>query len=157
MTSWAEFDRAAPDLASAGRRLLVGPDGVAIGFLATVGSSSKPHISPVCPVFCGHHLYLVAGARTPKLRDLRASDAFSLHAFLGEEDEEFQVSGFSAEVFDPGERAAVHEAIPFGAFKKDDPIFRLIIERALWVYWERAGKPDTKAIRRRWPPGRGAA
>jgi hypothetical protein len=79
-----------------------------------------------------------------------------LHAFLGKNDEEFQVSGFSAEIVDPGERVAVHEAIPYGAFKKDDPIFRLTIERALWISWERAGKPDTKPKRRRWPPGRGA-
>ena len=33
--SWAEFEQAAPEQAAAGRRLLVGADGVAIGFLAT--------------------------------------------------------------------------------------------------------------------------
>ena len=33
-----------------------------------------------------------------------------------------------------------------------DPIFRLAVERALWVYWECVGQPDTKPIRRRWPP-----
>ena len=43
------------------------------------------------------------------------------------------------------------------AFKTTDPIFRLSVERALWVYWERAGQPDTKAVRRRWPPDRGVA
>ena len=49
--------------------------------------------------------------------------------------------------------AAVHAAIPFASFDRADPIFRLGIERALWVYWERAGKPDTKAVRRRWSAG----
>jgi len=48
-------------------------------------------------------------------------------------------------------RSAVHAAIPFAAFSTTDPIFRFFIVRALWVCWERAGQPDTKAIRRRWP------
>jgi hypothetical protein len=45
----------------------------------------------------------------------------------------------------------VHDAIPFPSFQRTDPIFRLSVERALWVYWERAGQPDTRAVRRRWP------
>jgi hypothetical protein len=151
MKSWGEFERAAPGFAAAGRRLLVGEDGVAIGFLATSSASGTPRLAPVCPIFCGDQLYLSAGARTPKVRDLRANGAFTLHAFLGQNDEEFQISGSSTEVIDPPERSAVHAAIPFAAFKKDDPVFRLAIERALWVYWERVGEPDTRAVRRRWP------
>jgi hypothetical protein len=151
MASWTEFERVAPDFASTGRRLLVGADGVAIAFLATVSPPGTPHLAPVCPIFCGGHLYLSAGTRTPKVRDLRAGSPFTLHAFLGENDEEFQVSGSASEVIDPAERTAVHETIPFAAFQKDDPIFRLSIERALWVYWESVGQPGTKAIRKRWP------
>jgi hypothetical protein len=74
-----------------------------------------------------------------------------LHAFLAAQDEELQLAGGALEVHDPAERAAVHAAILFPAFKTTDPIFRLAIERALWVYWERVGQPDTKAVRRRWP------
>jgi ribosomal protein S18 acetylase RimI-like enzyme len=119
----------------------------------------------VCPIFRGEHLYLSVGAHTPKARDLRERSGWALHAFLGESDEELQLSGQAAEVHDAGERAAVHDAIPFAAFQRDDPIFRLDLERALWVHWERAGQPDTVAVRRRWPdagrrpeaPGREAA
>ncbi len=156
--SWVEFERDAPEFSAAGRRLLVGSDGVAIAFLATVSLRGVPRLTPVCPIFCGDHLYLSAAARTPKASDLRASQTYALHAFLAENDEEFQISGSAAEVRDAPERSAVHDAIPFPAFKRDDPIFRLSIERALWVYWERVGKPDTKAVRRRWrcaaTPGR---
>ena len=151
MASWAEFQRLAPDFAGAARRLLIGSDGVAIAFLATVTQANAPRLAPVCPIFCGDHVYLSAGARTPKVRDLREKQVYAIHAFLGENDEEFQFSGTSSEVTDSRERAAVHEAIPFAAFSKRDPIFRLEIERALWVYWERAGRPDTRAIRKRWP------
>jgi hypothetical protein len=155
MASWSEFEAAALDFAAAGRRLFVGSDGVAIGFLASVGARGLPHLSPVCPIFAGEHLYLSTGAHTPKARDLRDSGAFVLHAFLAANDEEFQLAGRALEVHDPAERSAVHAAIPFAAFKTSDPIFRLSLERALWVYWERVGQPDTKAVRRRWPPNRG--
>ena len=150
MSSWTEFARQAPDFAEAGRRRLVGADGVAIGFLATVSARGKPRLAPVCPIFCEDYLYLSAGGHTPKVGDLRARGAFVLHAFLGANDEEFQVSGNATEVIESTERSAVHRAIPFKAFDRVDPIFRLTIDRVLWVYWERVGEPGTKPIRRRW-------
>ena len=149
--SFAAFEAAAPDFAAAARRLFVGADGVAIGFLATVSARGLPHLSPVCPIFCGEGLYLSAGAHTPKANDLHASGAWVLHAFLAANDEELQLAGRAVEVGDAGERAAVHAAIPFKAFQKSDPIFRLELERALWVFWERVGQPDTRPVRRRWP------
>jgi hypothetical protein len=159
VASWSEFETSAPEFGAAARRLFVGADGVAIGFLATASARGAPHLSPVCPIFAGEHVYLSAGARTPKVADLRASGAYVLHAFLAANDEEFQLAGRALEVHDPSERAAVHAAIPFAAFQSADPIFRLGIERALWVHWERVGQPDTKAVRRRWPrdpsPGAG--
>jgi hypothetical protein len=150
MTSWSEFAAAAPEFAAAARRLLVGPDGVAIGFLATASAQAVPHLGPVCPIFCGEALYLSAGARTPKVHDLRETAHYVLHAFLGAGDEEIQLAGRAGEIESDTERDAVHAAIPFAAFQRSDPIFRLSIERALWVHWERVGQPDTRAVRRRW-------
>jgi hypothetical protein len=151
VASWAEFESAAPEFGAAGRRLFVDADDVAIGFLATVSERSAPHLGPVCPIFCGAHLYLSAGAHTPKVADLRSRGAYVLHAFLAANDEEFQVAGRATEVDDPVERSAVHAAIPFKSFKRSDPIFCFAIDRAVWVYWERVGRPDTRAVRRRWP------
>jgi hypothetical protein len=150
MPSFAAFEAAAPDFAAAARRLLVGADGVAIGLLATASAGGRPHLAPVCPVFCDDELHVVATARSPKTADLRATGVYVLHAFLGAHDEELQLAGRAVEVREASERAAVHAAIPFAAFERSDPIFRLGIERALWVYWERAGQADTKAVRRRW-------
>jgi hypothetical protein len=149
-TGWADLESGAPEFSAAGRRLMVGEDGVAIAFLATAGRHGGPHLSPVCPIFCGSDLYLSAGERTPKVRDLREGKCYVLHAFLGEHDEEFQIAGRATEVTDASERRAVHDAIPFPAFEPEDPIFRLSVQRALWVFWERAGRPDTRAVRRRW-------
>ncbi len=150
MASWAEFEASTSEFAEAGRRLLVGADGVAIAFLATVSAAGSPHLSPVCPIFCGGRLYLSVGARTPKRRGLGDRGAYVLHAFLGENDEEFQIAGRAREVKDDGERAAVHQAIPFPAFQAEDPIFELQVERCLWCWWENAGQPDTRPVRRRW-------
>jgi len=149
-TGWSAFEHAAPDLAAAGRRLLTGKDGVAIGFLATVSATQVLHLAPVCPIFRAGSLYLSAGGPTPKTADLRAAKRYVLHALLGAHDEEFQVAGHATEVLDAGERASVHAAIRFGAFNRADPVFHLHVERALWVYWERVGQPDTKPTRRRW-------
>ena len=149
--SWAGFAAAAPDFAAATRRRLhAGIDGVAIGFLATSDATARPHLAPVCPIFCADDLYVIAGAASPKTRDLRATGAFVLHAFLGANDEETQVAGRGEEVLDAAERAAVHAAVRFAAFKRGDPIFRLAIARALWVHWEHVGRPDTFPVRRRW-------
>ncbi len=153
MSSWAEFAKEAADLAGAAKRRLVGSDGVAIGFLATVSAHGKPRLAPVCPIFCGDHLYICAVGHTSKVHELRRQHAYVLHAFLGSNDEEVQVGGTAIEVLDLTERAAVHKAIPFKSFYVKDPIFRLTIDRALWVYWERSGEPDTKPIRQRWKSG----
>jgi hypothetical protein len=107
MASWAEFESAAPELGAAGRRLLIGADGVAIGFLASASAGGVAHLSPVCPIFGGENLYVSAGAHTPKAADLGATGRYVLHAFLGAHDEEFQVAGRAGEVVDPAERSAV--------------------------------------------------
>ncbi len=149
--SWGGFEAAAPDFAGAlHRRLHAGIDGVAIAYLATVSAAGHPHLSPVCPIFCGDGVYVIAGAASPKTSDLRATGRYVLHAFQGANDEETQVAGPAHEVLSQDERLAVHAAVRFAAFKRDDPIFALGIERALWTYWENVAKPDTRPVRRRW-------
>lgn len=147
--NWDDFARAAPDFAAAGKRLLVKDNDVAIGFLATV--HRRLHLAPVCPIFCPPGIYLSAGGTTPKRSDLERDGRYVLHAFLGENDEEFRVSGRAALVTDEAERARVHAAIRFGAFNRADPIFRFDVDGAMWGHWENVGKPGTKPIRRVWP------
>lgn len=146
---WEAFAAQAPEMAAAARRLFGEDRGDAIGFLATVAADGRPHLAPVCPVFCEGRLYLSVAAASPKRRDLEADGRFVLHAFLGEADEELQLAGRGVRVDDASERAAVHAAIRF-TFRPDDPVFRLGLERALHAWWERPGQPGTRAVRRRW-------
>jgi hypothetical protein len=59
--------------------------------------------------------------------------------------------GMTTEVTSTEEQNAVHEAIPYGSFDPSHPIFQLSITRAIWVWWENAGQPDTCDVRRAWP------
>ena len=70
-----------------------------------------------------------------------------LHAALGEKDEELQLAGRAQRVDAAALRARVHADIPF-QFEVSDPIFRLGVERCLWGFWENAGQPGTRPVRR---------
>jgi general stress protein 26 len=149
--SWAEFREQAPDIAQ-NAATLFSPDGEApIAFMATVSESGRAHLSPVNPVFCGDDVYLSAGAHTPKSKDLATDGSYVLHAFLGASDEEFQVSGHVELVTDEADRTQVHEAIQVPSFDPDDPIFRLLISRALSSTW--VLDRDPQAIKKTWRAG----
>ncbi len=151
---WAEFERAAPDFAAAGIRLLTQHDGIAIGFIATVHQAL--HLAPVCPIFCERGVYLSVGASTPKRRDLDRDGRYVLHAFLAADDEEFRIAGRAEPINDSQLCSRVHQAIRFGAFDRDDPIYHLRIESSMWGYWEQVGRPGTRPVRRHWRARAGA-
>ena len=108
--SWGNFKIKSPELAKSGERLLKGNGEVAIGFLSTC-TINKPHIAPVCPIFCAADIYICAAEKSPKTKDLRRGGNYTLHAFLGKNDEEFQTSGKVREVIGEEERASL---APFG-------------------------------------------
>ncbi|MGD8417990.1 MAG: pyridoxamine 5'-phosphate oxidase family protein [Pseudomonadales bacterium] len=145
--SWQAFAAAAPDIAAVGTSLLYRPDAGEVGILATVDGHGRPRVAPVCPIFSGEGVYLSVGAHTPKVRDLTTNGRYALHALVGADDLEFQIGGTARLVQEPTERAAVVAAIPFPSFDADDPIFELLIERALVVTWQ---KPATRGRRQSW-------
>ena len=147
---WSEFAAEAPELAEIGRGLLWRADQGIAAILATE-SPSGPHVAPVCPIFAATSgqadLYLLVGADTPKHRHLRGSGRYALHAPVGADDLEFQIGG-CAELVELAEmRAAVLGAIPFPSFDPADPIYELLIERALGVSWAQPGVPRKQVWR----------
>lgn len=143
---WAEFEAATPEIAAVGKRLLYAPDHGEVGLLATVDAAGAPRLAPVCPIFRDPGIYLLVGKGTPKRRHLDAAGTYAMHALVGADDEEFQFSGNVRLVTQATERDAVIEAIPFSAYDATDPIYELLIERALNVTWSTPGEP----IRRSW-------
>ena len=87
----ARLEQEAPELTRRGRRLFGGES--AIGFLSTGARNARPRIAPVSPIFALHDLYLSIEKDTPKRFDLLNDGRYMLHAFLGKDDEEFQVPG----------------------------------------------------------------
>ena len=110
-------------------------------FLAWNGSGGEPALAPVCPIFSGAGVFVLAARGTPKVACLRADPRYALHAQVGADDCEFRISGVVAEVSDPGRHAAVLDDIPFPNFDPEDPLFECLIERALAVTWA-AGNPS---------------
>lgn len=143
---WSEFYRAAPDIAAMGRRLLYRPDRGEVAILATVDRRGAPRVAPVCPVFAGTGLYVLASAGTPKIPQLQRDPRFALHAQVDADDLEFQIAGRVRLLDSATERAKVLDAVPFDSFDPDDPIFELLIGSALAVSWP---APDSPA-RLRW-------
>ena len=144
VVSWSEFERAAPELAAVGRELLYRPDCGEVGILATVDAAGSPRVAPVCPIFSDAGIYLSVRAHTPKCRHLKGDGRYALHALVGGDDLEFQISGRVRLVGDADERRRVIAAIPFPSFGVDDPIFELEIERALVVSWPEGGERGDK-------------
>jgi hypothetical protein len=147
--NWGEFERRAPLHVAAGRRLLCGAGEVGLGYLATMNCELSPRFAPICPILFEEGLYLCVARLSPKRRDLRDPRHYTLHAPLGESDEEFQISGDAAEVTDPSSVQRIQGAIHF-SFRTSDPIFELHIDRCHWARWENVGKPNTRAVRQLW-------
>jgi len=101
-------------------------------------------VAPVTPIFCPPGIYLSVGAHTPKLGHLEVNGRYALHGLVGADDLEFQISGPVRRVDDAAEREAVIAAIPFPHYNTADPIYELLIERALLVTWPVPGERGHK-------------
>lgn len=152
---WGHFEAAAAELAAVGRQLLHRPDRGEVGILATLDDRGRPRLAPVCPIFIGEGIYLSVGAHTPKFGDLQRNPAYALHAQVGADDLEFQIRGDARQVEDRAERANVIAAIPFPSYNPSDPIFELLIRRALVVTWTEGATGRQKQIWCAPPPEQG--
>ena len=140
MHQWRELAELSPRITEVGESLLRRDDQGEVALLATVNPVGDAAIAPVCPIFTGTGIYLLISAQTPKHQHLKDHGNYALHAQVGADDLEFQISGVAREIMEDELRQVVIEAIPFPDFDRNDPIFELLIKRALTVTWS-AGKP----------------
>ena len=139
MQRWSQFEQAAPGIAGAGRALLYHPERGEVAILATVDAAGQPWVAPICPIFAGDGIYVLAGAATPKAAHLSANGRYALHAMVGADDTEFQIRGAARQVQDEEERRRIIDAITFDSFDSGDPIYEFLIDRALAVTWPEPG------------------
>ncbi len=143
MRRWNEFAETCPEMAEIGLALLYRPTAGEVAILATVDGRGNPAVSPCCPIFSGAGMYVLAGAATPKVRHLRRSGRYALHAQVGADDLEFQLAGEVREVSDPDERGRIIRDVTFPSYDARDPIFEFLISRALTVCYP-AGQPPVR-------------
>jgi len=141
MTSWAAFERSAPELAAAGRQLFY-QYGVGLAFLATVRPDGGPRLHPICVIAADGGLFAFL---VPSLKrdDLERGGQYALHAMLPEAvDDEFYVTGVATRVDDP-ERTARVAAAYQNPVQPAEQLFEFSIERALLARYQFRGE---------WPP-----
>ncbi len=148
MVTWAEFAKAAPDLAERGAQRL----GVGVAFIATTAKDGSPRVHPFTPLIGGGRLLALIAKHTVKYRNLLRDPRCAIHAVLGEDDEEFLVIARAAASDDWATRMqAAIEARKINMTSRNDAAFEFEIERAHWAVWEGLGTPDIRKISKRWP------
>lgn len=143
MSTWSEFEAAAPALASFGWQILrrsgsASNDGD--GLLATVRGDLPPRIHPVSVAIVDGHLYAFI-LQSAKLRDLEQDGRYALHAILDPAaPDEFMIRGHARRT----DGAAREAAIAVWSFTPDETyiLFELLVESAVVG---RRGPDD-------WPP-----
>jgi hypothetical protein len=142
MTSWGEFQAAAPDIAAEGRRLM-DARGHGSVLLATVRGDAPPRIHPISVAIVDGRLYAFIIVGAAKHTDLAEDGRYAVHTHQDPEaPSELMLRGHSRLVDDPGVRAGVAAGWTFEA---DDgySLFEFDIEQAVLGVRETADE---------WPP-----
>jgi pyridoxamine 5'-phosphate oxidase-like protein len=147
MSDWSSFEAAAPELASAGHRLLF-RTGSGSGLLATVRDDEPPRINPVSVGIVEGRLLLFVIVGSAKERDLLEDGRYALHAHQDRQaPDEFLVRGRAREVIARGLRDAAAAVWPFTVTDDYRP-FELDISSAL--LGERPTADDWPPVYRSW-------
>jgi hypothetical protein len=170
VSTWAEFEAEAPDVAMFARRLWPGVvaldrgDSVparvatfAVAYLATVRRDGAPRLHPFCPIIAGGRLFAAIPIRSPKGHDLRRDPRCVVHAMPGPDDDELCVRAIANEVAADSEagvlvRNVVARSGVGGMIESAsrDPLFEFDIQQVDVATWVNIGQPGTHAVRRHW-------
>lgn len=149
MLNWAEFAKAAPEIAEAGLAL-TDPNEVAL--LATVSAEGRPRIHPFVLKFVEGRAVAFILRTSPKKRDLDERGFYTVHAQPGPEDEEFMISGKAICIHEEADfRTRALKAMGFVTEADEGEIlYEFLIDRALWTRWLDFGTPDHRPDRKIW-------
>lgn len=140
-SSWAVMAGACPELAEAGRSILLAR-GEGFGYLSTVRPDGGPRVHPVTVVFALDGLWVFL-APSPKQRDLERDDRFALNSFPAPEGlDEFHLTGRARREDDPAVRTEVIAAM-VRPFSRPWSLFELRLETAMYAAYDRPHQ---------WPP-----
>jgi hypothetical protein len=133
MSTWAEFEQAAPELAAAGRERI---ERHGFMLLGTIRRDGTPRISPVEVRIVEGRLAMCIVRGSAKERDVRRDPRVVLHSpMLNADDpnEEFKLRGRLVEVTDP----RLREAAALWTAPPEFDVFALDTETAALVAWSK--------------------
>jgi len=147
MTTWQGFADAAPDLVERGAALL----GVGVAYIATTSRDGSPRVHPFTPLLEGGRLLALIGKHTVKYGNLLRDPRCSVHAVLGESDEEFMIVARVVLSDDSSTRMqAAIAARRITMTSKNDVAFEFMIERAHSAIWKGLGTPGIHRVAKKW-------
>jgi hypothetical protein len=135
MPSWSEFERQAPEMAEAGRKLLY-QHGPGLAFLASIRRNGAPRLHPICPTVVDGDLYALILPTSPKCGDLKRDGRYALHTFPANDvDDEFLVMGRAHYLDDEAQAGRVRDDQKARGMTStnDEALFRLDIERVMYA------------------------
>jgi hypothetical protein len=170
MSTWAEFEAEAAEVAAFASRLWPGvialarggpvPSGAAsfaVAYLATVRRDGAPRLHPFCPIIAGGRLFAAIPRSSPKGHDLRRDPRCVIHAMPGPDDDEFCIRATATDVTADIDTAALVRSVVArsgvgGMIEStlQDPLFEFDLQQVGVVTWVNIGEPGTHAVRRRW-------
>lgn len=125
--------------------------GFGVAFIATTAKDGSPRVHPFTPLIHQGRLLALIGTHTVKYGNLCRDSRYSIHAVLGEDDEEFLIRGRAVESDDWATRmGAAIEAKKINMTSKDDVAFEFMIESAHWAIWKGLGTPDIRRDAKSW-------
>jgi hypothetical protein len=143
MVSWAEFERAAPELGAFGRERLDGQ----VCFHATLRPDGWPRVHPVEPWISTGLLLVRFRARSPKVDEVRLDGRYALHSPMDNPDGvggEFLVRGWMEQVSEAHPAAVRFTA----AASYPLAFYAMSVEEAVGTTYE-----GDAPVYRRWRPG----
>jgi hypothetical protein len=171
VSTWAEFEAAAPSLAAVAARLWPGitalhrgetvaenAAGFSIAYLATVRRDGGPRLHPFCPILAVDRLFAAIPRSSPKGWDLRRDPRCVIHATPGMEDDELCIRARAREISSAQMRSdvlAVVSASGVGGMIESvsrEPLFEFDLEQVDVARWLDIGQPGTRAERQCWRP-----
>jgi hypothetical protein len=149
MTSWSDFETAAPKIAARGRELIY-RTGDGEGLLVTVRGDEPPRVHPVNAGVVDGRLYTFVQHKSAKRRDLEEDGRYALHTHMDpQRPSEFMVRGHARLVEDEATRKQVAGTWFFNV-NDAYPLYELLIEHAL--LGERPTADDWPPVYSSWRP-----
>jgi hypothetical protein len=146
--TWAQLERDEPDLAAAGRTLLLNCAPTwGIALLGTTAADGSPLIGPLCVYVVDDRLVVTIEGK--KERDLQRDRRYFLHSYWGDGQDEFGVAGEASDPLAPDDHARLVTIEPRLAYS---PLRELGIAKAHAVLYREFPTPQMYADVTVWQP-----